>query len=116
MNNDNGSPFDITAHYLKEDTQALLRRVADLEKNYNELLKTMTYILKTVNRTIEWEEKTTASGLQLAGSSAVVKKRGTFLAMSQQIVGENAIATLVTAIDQHGRVVMVNGPFTFVVE
>ena len=94
--------------------QVRVEAAASQNVTYQQLiLDLLTKMSTKINSRIEWEEDTTNAGIQLSGNTRV-KKQGRLLAINTQILGQNAVATITTVVDDNNTVLIINSPWKFV--
>jgi len=93
--------------------ESIETRIEQLEATIGQIAQALAAISKGVNRVIEWEEKVSPNGIQLAGSTSI-KRRGILMSMNTHILSNNSITVISLAINELGQVVVIPGPFQLV--
>lgn len=98
-----------------EDTSGyqIAQLIAQLQERVAGLEAALARIEKGVNRSIEWEEQTSPSGIQLQGLSKITRK-GTLISITPQVVGPGNISVFCVVRNENGELGIINGPFKFV--
>lgn len=89
------------------------QKVEQLQKQVAELQASVSGLGKLIDRTIEWEEQTSPSGIELAGMTRAVH-RGKVVSMTPVIAGPGQILIMVMVIKTNGDIGVVTGPFKLV--